>query len=185
MSKEWMVCNHCSEVDEIKAHSERFLTLGILMTILGVLGISYSAVVTLASVVFIGFLLVASGVGHLIHTFWARQWKGIFVSLLLGILSIILGAICLVKPVQSAASITLIIGAFCLTVGIFRMVSTAFLHFERWGWVFTNGLITFILGLLILSQWPISGLWLIGLFVGIEVFLSGISLILLSVAIRK
>jgi uncharacterized membrane protein HdeD (DUF308 family) len=155
------------------------------MTILGFIGISYSSAVTMASVAFIGFILAASGVGHVVHSFWVRQWKGVFVSLILGILSIILGAICFFKPIESAASITLLLGAFCLTVGIFRMLTTAFMRFERWGWVFFNGLVTFLLGLLIISQWPISGLWVIGLFVGIEVFMSGISLILLSMVTRR
>lgn len=185
MKKECVVCQQYREVDEVRAHGERFMTLGVLMSILGILGIVYATATTMISVAFIGFVLAASGVGHIIHTVWVRQWKGVFVSLLLGVLSIILGAFCLFRPVESAASLTLLIAAFCLTAGIFRMLTAAFLRFDRWGWIFCNGLITFVLGLIIISAWPISGLWVIGMFIGVEVFLSGMSLILLSMAVKE
>ena len=59
------------------------------------------------------------------------------------------------------------------------------MRFEHWGWVLFNGLITFVLGLMIYQQWPLAGLWIIGLFVGIDMILSGWSWLLLSLSARK
>jgi uncharacterized membrane protein HdeD (DUF308 family) len=74
----------------------------------------------------------------------------------------------------------LLIGAFFLVAGIVRILSAMFLRFERWGLYFLNGFVSLILGILIFAGWPASGLWVIGLFVGIDIFLAGISWIFLA-----
>ncbi len=46
------------------------------------------------------------------------------------------------------------------------------------------GIITFVLGLLVLAQWPASGLWVIGLFVGIDLIFYGCAWIALALELR-
>jgi uncharacterized membrane protein HdeD (DUF308 family) len=65
------------------------------------------------------------------------------------------------------------------------MLSSVLIRFEQWGWVFFNGLITFLLGVMIYSDWPLSGLWVIGMFIGIDLILTGWSWIVLSLAARS
>ncbi len=173
------------ELDEVKKHRGWFLALGVLLAILGCLAISSSIMVTMFSVVVAGFLLLAAGLVHIAHGFWARRWKGVFLSMLLGVLYMVTGFLCITNPAASAVSFTLLIGAFCLAAGLFRMIAALILRFYQYGWVFFNGLITFILGILIVSQWPVTGLWIIGLFIGVDILLGGVSLILLSLAARR
>ena len=80
---------------------------------------------------------------------------------------------------------TLIIAIFLIISGIFRIVSALSERFTGWGWVLLNGGVSLLLGLLIYKQWPLSGLWVIGLFVGIDLIFNGWAWIMLSLAMRK
>lgn len=179
------VFSHFHEIEAAKTHWGWFLGLGILMALLGLVAISASVFVTLFSVVLAGFALLVAGIVQIVHGVSAREWKGVFLSLLLGILYSVTGLVCLSNPAASAISLTLLIGAFCLTVGLFRIIVSLFLRFLQWEWVFFNGIVTFILGLAIITQWPASGLWIIGLFIGVDILLAGLSLIVLSLSVRR
>lgn len=172
------------EIQEVRNNWGYFLTFGILLMILGGIAISYGFYTTLFSVFVLGILLIVSGVAQIIQSFWARRWTGLFLSMLVGILYIVTGFLCISRPAESALSITLIISLFLLVGGLYRMLSSAFLQFEKWGWVFFNGIVTFILGLIIYTGWPVSGLWVIGLFVGIDMVLTGWAWVLLALAAR-
>lgn len=174
-----------SGIEEIRRNWGWFLGLGILLIILGIAAISSAFYVTLFSVFLLGLFLIAGGAVHIVHAFMARQWSGLFLTLLLGILYIATGIICVTKPAVAAMSLTLWIAVFLFIAGLFRMFTSAMTRFEHWGWVFFNGLITFILGIMIFSDWPVSGLWVIGLFIGIDLLLSGWSCVLLALAARQ
>ncbi len=172
-------------IEEARKNWGWFLGLGILLVLLGAIMIGSAYYTTVFSVMLFGALLVSGGVIQFIQAFMARKWSGLFLSLLLAILYLITGILCVVKPTSAAISLTLLIAGFCLVGGLFRMLSSVMLRFEEWGWVFFNGLVTFILGLLIYSNWPISGTWVIGLFIGIDLILTGWSWVLLSLFVRR
>ena len=165
-----------------KNNSGWFLAFGLLMMVLGIAAVSSAFYATIFSVFLFGLLLIGMGVAQLVQATLAHRWRGFFVSLLLGILYAVTGAMLVVKPATAAVTITFWIAAFCFVAGLFRMLSSLIMRFEKWGWVFFNGLVTFILGILIFSDWPVSGLWIIGLFIGIDMILSGWSWVLLSIS---
>ncbi len=162
-----------------------FLTLGILLILLGCVAISTSVYTTLVTMEILGFVLIVAGLVQTFQAFMAREWKGLFLTLLLGILYVVAGIFCMAKPAITAVGLTLWIAAFFFIVGLFRMATSAYMRFHHWGWIFLNGLITFILGVLIISQWPISGFWVIGLFVGIDLVFAGWAWVLLALAAHK
>lgn len=162
-----------------------FFGLGLALVLLGGLAISYSYATTLFSVLLFGALLATTGVVQVIQSHMARDWSGTFISILIGILYIIAGGLCLIKPEMSAVSLTLLIAILCIVGGIFKMVASLLTRFDRWGWVFFNGLVTLILGMMIYSEWPASGLVIIGLFIGVDLLLTGWCWILLSLAARR
>jgi uncharacterized membrane protein HdeD (DUF308 family) len=172
------------DIDNIKKKWGWFLTLGILLMILGIISITFSVFATEFSIIIFGCLLIGAGVAQIVQSFWARKWSGLFLSILLGILYLVVGFLCVAKPIASALSLTLLIAAFCFIAGLSRMIASAISRFEGWGWVFFNGLITFLLGIMIFAEWPLSGLWVIGLFVGIDMLLLGWLWVILSVATR-
>jgi uncharacterized membrane protein HdeD (DUF308 family) len=157
-----------------------FLVLGILEIALGTVAVGASVFATLLTVVFFGWLLLAGGVLSAGHAFWRKQWRGFLIDLAMGILYVVAGLMMVGNPAAAAVSLTLLIAMFLLIGGIFRIIVALSGQLQHWVWVMLNGLITAGLGILIWRQWPLSGLWVIGLFVGIEMILYGWSLVMLS-----
>lgn len=177
--------NRFRDIEGIRENWGWFFALGLLLILLGcaVIGSSYYA--TLFSVVLLGFFLITAGIIQLAQAFMARQWSGLLFLLLLGVLYIVIGFFCVAKPTVTAVTLTLWIAALCFIAGLFRMISSLVIQFDQWGWVFFNGLVTFLLGVIIYSNWPISGLWVIGLFIGIDLILAGCSWIMLSLTAKE
>lgn len=173
------------DLEEAKNNWGWFLGLGLLLFAIGIAAIYFSFSVTLFSVFILGIFLLSAGVVQVAQALLARKWNGFFLSLMLGILYLLVGFFCAARPTEAAVSLTLWIAGFCFIVGLFRMLVALIMRFEEWGWLFFNGLITFILGASIYAQWPFSGLWIIGLFVGVDMILSGWSWIWMSLDLRK
>lgn len=171
--------------DEIKKHSCWFLASGIFLSILGILALGSSVFTTFFTVVFLGSILLIAGLVKIVSAFWARSWGGFFLPVVSGLLSAVAGGVILWKPAVAALAITLLIAIVLMASGIAKMIGAAALRFEQWGWLFFSGIISLVLGGLILADWPISGLWVIGLFVGIDLLMYGISWIAISFAAKK
>ncbi|HEV8071369.1 MAG TPA: DUF308 domain-containing protein [Planctomycetaceae bacterium] len=157
-----------------------FFVLGVLEIILGTIAIGASVVATVVTVVFFGWLLLIGGVLSAVHAFWRKQWRGFFLDLVTGVLYAVAGFLMVAEPLAAAASLTLLIAMLLLIGGIFRIVVALSGHLEHWGWVLLNGVITAALGVMIWRQWPSSALWVIGMFIGIEMIFYGWSLVMLS-----
>ena len=182
---ETVLITHFHETEEAKTKRKSLLTLGIIMMALGLISIAAAPFVTIFSVMVLGIILIGGGIAQLVQSFWTRKWSGFFLSLLMGILYLAIGFVCAAKPITSAAGITLVMSAFFLIGGLFRSISSIILRFHQWGWAFIHGLITFLLGVIIFSEWPYSGLWIIGLFIGIELLLTGTFLTMITCCARK
>jgi uncharacterized membrane protein HdeD (DUF308 family) len=177
--------NYLRNIDEARKNWGWFLALGILLVLLGlgIMGSSYYA--TVFSVILLGVFLLGGGIVQIVQAFLAHKWTGFFLALFLGILYLITGFVCVTRPTVAAIGLTLWIAAFCFVAGLFRMIASLILRNDQWGWVFFNGLVTFLLGAMIYSSWPLSGLWVIGLFIGIDMLLSGWSWIWIALRARS
>lgn len=162
-----------------------FLLSGFFLVILGTIALGSAFWTTLASVMFFGILLTAAGIANIFHSFWASEWKGFFSELITGILSSIVGLLMLGNPGIGAASITLLLAVFFIATGLFKIAGAFLLNIEEWGWVLLNGVVALALGILILLQWPSSALWVIGLFIALNLLISGWSHIMFSLSLRK
>lgn len=161
------------------------LWLGVLLLVLGVIATALAPWLTLASMVFIGGLLIVVGLLQGLHAFAYRRWGGFFVDLLASILYLVLGFLMVANPGASAEALTLLIALFLIFGGIFRMVIASLVRFQNAVWLLLHGAINLLLGIMIWQQWPLSGHWVIGLFVGIDLMLNGWSLIMLGLAVKK
>lgn len=174
-----------ASLDEIKHNWGWFLALGVFLIVLGVVAISCSILTTLASVVLFGWLLVISGVVQTIHAFWReRKWRGFFLDLFAGILAFVVGFMLLANPLAGAKTMTLLIAMFLFIGGIERIIVSLMAHFHHRSWLLLNGVIDVLLGIMIWREWPTSGLWVIGLFVGIDMLLSGWALVMQGIAAK-
>ncbi|MBS4168672.1 HdeD family acid-resistance protein [Parachlamydia sp. AcF125] len=185
MDEKYGVGYRFQQFDQIRRNWASFMAVGILLIILGSAAIGFSVFTTLFSIFILGSLLTSTGILQIVQSFWARKWSGLFLSAALGILYLVTGVICFARPAASAMALTLLIAAFSLINGLVKMFNATLLRFSQSGWVFLNGLITFILGILILADWPVSGLWVIGLFVGIDILLLGWTWVLLALSAKE
>jgi uncharacterized membrane protein HdeD (DUF308 family) len=161
------------------------LALGILMIILGVFAIAAPQVATIAVPLTLGWILVISGVGEGIHAFMARGWRGFLLELLSAILYLVVGILLLTNPLKGALALTILLAGFLIVEGVFKIVTALRVREHRgWGWLLASGIISVILGLMIWAEWPASGLWVIGLLVGIQLVFTGWALVMLSLAAR-
>ena len=161
------------------------LALGILMVVLGVIGLVMAAAFTLASVLVFGALLVVGGVAQAVEAFRATGWKGTALHVFIALVYIAAGALALYDPVAASLSLTLFIAAMLLVTGVVRAVMALQMRPVRgWGWVLTGGIMSLLLGVAIVVQWPVSGLLAIGLFIALELIIDGWACILFALAAR-
>src|SRR6187551_320204 len=111
-----------------------FLAFGLALVLLGVLAIVRSVAATVVSMLFFGWLLLFAAGIEVVQAIMVGKWAGLFQHWL------------------SAA----LFGAFFLVAGAFQLITPFVISLPEWGWHALNGLITFVLGILILAQWPVS-----------------------------
>ena len=164
-----------------------FFLWGLLLIILGCAAISAATLTTLLSVVFIGVVILISGVVITIDcfSFWWGKWGGFFLHLLMGLLYIAAGAILINSPLLGSIPLTLFLGIFYVAVGVSRLLYSSMLQTPKWGWNFLNGLLALLLGILIIAELPSSALFIIGLFVGIDLFFCGLTYLMVALHARS
>jgi uncharacterized membrane protein HdeD (DUF308 family) len=164
------------------------LLLGVAMFLLGVACISsaiYMYYTGVALVMLFGVMLIVAGIAEIVASFWAGQWRGSLVHILVGILYLVVGFIILDNPTAAMLALTLVLGASFMIAGLFRIVAALQIKFHNWGWPLLNGIVTLLLGILILKNWPEAGMWVLGLFIGIELIFDGLSWIMLALDVRS
>jgi len=162
------------------------LGLGILFVILGSVGLGMVVGLTLASMVFLGALLIIAGVSQLVDTVKCKHWKGAVGHALIAIFYIIAGGLVIYDPFLASAIITALLASLLIIIGISRFLMAMMLKGSPgWGWLLFAGVIAIALGIMILMHWPISGLWVIGLFIAIEILVDGWTYIFLALSMRN
>jgi uncharacterized membrane protein HdeD (DUF308 family) len=162
-----------------------FLAFGIGLVILGILAVFRAVKATVVSMYFFGWLLIFAAIIEIVQAFMVGTWSGFFLNLLFAILFGVIGFLLLTKPVASAEAITMVMAIFFIVRGAFEIIAPLVIHLQGSGWWVLDGIVTLVLGLLILAPWPVTGLWVIGLFIGINLIFRGFSLIMFALAMHK
>lgn len=162
-----------------------FLAFGIILVLLGIAAVVRAVTATVASMVFFGWLLLFSGIIEFVHAFMVGKWAGFFLHILAALLFGTTGALMVFRPVISAEAVTFVMSVFFLVAGLYQLFASMWTHLPGWGWQAVNGALSAIMGVLLLMQWPVSGLWVVGLFVGIDLIFYGWAWIALAIGLRK
>jgi uncharacterized membrane protein HdeD (DUF308 family) len=173
------------ELEALRAEWYWFLILGVLMILGGMAAVAHTVIAGVVVTVFIGVLMIVAGAAQIVGSFWAGKWTGFLITMLAGIVYLVVGGMLLKEPVAGVASLTLVVGAFFLASGIFRSVAAMTLKMHHWGWILLNGVVTALLGLLVLAEWPADSLFAIGLFVGIDMIFNGWTYVMLAFGLRS
>lgn len=131
---------------------------------------------TVASVLVVGAMMIVAGVAQVFNAFQIKSWGKFLIWALLGVLYIVAGFVTFENPIFGAVFLTLILGASLVASGIVRIVLAFNMKAESpWIWVAVSAVITLLLGLLILARWPISSVYVLGVFLGVDLVMAGIS----------
>jgi uncharacterized membrane protein HdeD (DUF308 family) len=172
----------------VKAHWKAFLFEGIVLAILGVAAMIVPPLASLAVTIFLGWMFLIGGIAGLFATFWARQMPGFWWSLFSAALAVLAGGLLLTRPMQGILTLTIVVGAYFLAEGVVTIMY-ALEHrrklSERWSWLLVSGLLDILISFLIIAGLPGSAEWAIGLLVGINLVLGGVSLVAMALAARN
>ena len=120
---------HLVGLQELRKHRGWFLGLGILLVVLGTVALGSSVLMTMATMVFIGWLMIAGGVIEAVHAFFCKNWSGFFMNLLTGILYVVVGSLIVANPPEMAIALTLLIAMFLIFEGVFRIITAISVRF--------------------------------------------------------
>lgn len=170
---------------ELKRSWGWLLGLGVLFIALGTIALSMVVGVTLASMLFLGVLLIIAGLSQILDVFKSKHWRGALSHALIAVLYIAGGGLIIYDPLLASSLITAALAGVLIVIGVIRLGMAIVLREAKgWGWLFLAGLAAIVLGVLILMQWPYSGLWFIGLFVAIELIIAGWTYVFLAFSMR-
>lgn len=161
------------------------LGFGLLLLILGCIGLSMVIGLTLVSMYFFAALLFISGISHFVDVFKHRDWQGAIWQAIIAILYLLGAGVVFYDPFLASTLITALLAGVLIVIGITRIIMAMSLSESRsWGWLLLAGIAAITLGILILMQWPISGLWVIGMFIAIDMIINGWTYIFIALSLR-
>jgi len=172
--------------DIVRHASTWSIFCGVLLIVLGMFAVASPALAAVAVNAVIAWLIVLAGVVHLVLAFYAHRAGSLLWKLVVGLAYVVFGVYLIAHPALGVASLTLLLGSLFLVEGIFDIA--LFFQMRAVGgssWILVDGIITLLLGLMIYLQWPSSSNWAIGTLVGVSLIISGVTRLMLSLAVRK
>lgn len=175
-----------SKLEAVRSRWGWVVGIGVLLLVFGLIALGSQVMATVASVQVVGIMMILSGIAEVVHGFGLKSWGRSILWVILGVLYAMAGVFAIANPLLAAGVLTLLLGAGLVASGIVRIV----LAFQMtggtpWVWVALSGLVTVLLGGMILAQWPLSSLWVLGLFLGIDLVFAGFSWIMMGLALRR
>ena len=161
-------------LEPLRAKRGWVIALGVVYIIAGVIALGSVVMATIVTVFVVGIMMLIAGVAEVFHAFQIKTWGKFLLWLLLGALYIIAGFLTFENPLLAAALLTLLLGIALIASGIMRIwLAFSMKAGMPWIWVVVSGVITVLLGLIILAHWPVSSLYILGLFLGIDLIFAG------------
>jgi len=163
-----------SDITPLRAKWGWIVALGVVYVVAGFVALGSVMTATVASVLVVGVMMIVAGIAELFNAFQIKSWGKFLIWALLGVLYIIAGFVTFENPLFAAVLLTLILGASLVASGVVRIFLAFNMKRETpWIWVALSGVVTLLLGLLILARWPINSIYILGLFLGIDLIMAG------------
>ncbi|MGW8886532.1 HdeD family acid-resistance protein [Streptomyces sp. NPDC055749] len=174
-----------AEGKKLRRSFGRLTLLGILLVVAGVVGLVYTGVATLTSMLLFGWLLLIGGAVGLIHAIQSRGTNFFWLGVVVAALNIAAGVVVIRHPEGTAEALTMFAALLFLTGGLFRLVGSVVVRGPQFGWTLLQGAFGMLLGLLVLFDWPHSSLYVLGCFFSLALLFDGLGLIAFGVGGRS
>jgi len=170
----------------LKKSSGWIIALGIVAMLGGVIALGSVVFATASAVVIVGFMMLMAAAAELVAAFNAKDWSHRVLWLLLGLLYAAAGLICLQNPFEAATFLTLFLGVSLIVAGLVRIfLATRMKQGTPWGWVAFSGVVSFLLGLMIVAKWPASSFYVLGILLGVDLIFFGSTWLAVGLALKK
>jgi len=172
--------------DIVRRTSTVSILWGACLIVLGIVAVGSPMAAAVAVNVFISWLLVLAGVVHLAVAFHLREAGKVIWRALIGLAYIVFGGYLIAHPAIGVASLTLVLATLFLIEGVSNLALFFQVRSIRGAaWILFDGIVTLLLGLLIYLQWPSSSAWAVGTLVGVSMIFSGVTRLMVSLAVRQ
>jgi uncharacterized membrane protein HdeD (DUF308 family) len=173
-------------LEPLRAKCWWIVALGVVYLIAGFIALGSIVMATVASVFVVGIMMIVAGVAEVINAFQVKTWGKFVLWALLGALYIVAGFVTFENPLLAAALLTLILGITLIASGIMRIILAFGMKSEMpWIWIAISGVITLLLGVIIVAHWPVSSLYTLGIFLGVDLVFAGVGWIGLGLGLRQ
>ena len=157
---------------------------GVIFILLGLVGIFFPPVMSVATAYFVAWLFLFSGFLVAFHT-WNTDRKD-WLGWLKAFIYILTGVLVAIYPLPGVAALAIILAVYFFIDGFTSFALASQMKGEKYWWlILLNGVLSIVLGVLFLVEWPLNALWLVGLFVGISLFFDGIVLLTMGSYVQK
>jgi len=177
-----------NEMPHASAHAKWgwFVALGVLLLLLSVIAFGNLFAATVVSVYYVGMLMLFGGIIYLVHAFQVRGWDHSFPWILSGVLYTLAGIFALMNPILASAAFTLMLAVALVVAGVLRIwVGRRMKPAKGWGFILLSGIVTMLAGFVIALGWPVNSLWILGLFLAIDLLFQGWTLIAFGLGLRR
>lgn len=178
-----------ADADALRKYSTWFVVYGIVMIVLGGLAILAPGIATLAVELMVGWLLLFGGAFGLVAAISAgRAAPGFWWNLLTALVCTVAGLTLLTRPGAGVITLTIIFTAYLLASGIGHIMLAIGYRSDipnAWVWMLISGIIDIVLALIIMSGLPGTAAWVLGLFVGINLLMTGVAIVMAALAVRR
>lgn len=172
-------------LEPLRAKSGWIIALGVVYLIAGVVALSSVALATAISVFLVGIMMLISGFAEIINAFQVKSWGKFFLWLLLGALYVVAGILTLENPLLTAKLLTLLLGASLIASGIAKIILAFNMQAGlSWTVVVLAGVVTLLVGLVIVAKWPVGSLYILGIFLAVDLIFTGIGWISIGLGLK-
>jgi len=173
-------------IQALKEHSGWAIAIGIILIILAIFALGSPLMTGVAVAIMVGSFLVIGGIVQFVFAFKAKSWGAGLLGFFGGAISFVCGILMIAHPLLGLDFLTLLLAAFFVVGGISKIIFS----FQTrpalgWGWILFSGVVGLVLGVMIWSQWPLSGAWAVGTLVGIDILFTGWSTLAIGLAARR
>lgn len=163
-----------------------FVVLGVLLLVFGGIAFGNLLIATVASVYLVGWMMLFAGVVEIIHAFGVKTWGRFFYWLLSGLLYAVAGFFAFYNPLLASAVLTFLLAVALVASGVLRLWVGYQQRAEKGsGWIIAAGIVTVLAGVVIALGWPVNSLWILGLFLAIDLVFQGWTFIAFGLALKK
>lgn len=173
-------------IEQFRAHRSWILAEGIVYLILGILAMALPQIFTSAITLLFGIILLIGGVFAAVRLANMGSYDGKWADWLFVIALLATGILLIISPEKGALTLTAMLTAFFVVGGIAKILVSLFTqNLPNWGLILVSGILSLILAGIIISGWPGTALWTLGLLLGVNLVVMGISLITVAQSLKR